>query len=284
MENKKTNKEYVIETLNNNEFKIKKKFGQNFLLDQNIINNILDSADIDEDTYVIEIGPGMGALTKHIVKRCKQLLCYEIDTDLKPILEESFKDVNNVKFLFQDILKSNVEEDIKDVLNTNEKVVLISNLPYYITTPIITSLLETTDMIRRYVLMMQEEVADRICSKPNIKDYNALSVFIQYKCFAFKEFHVGRNVFIPAPNVDSAVIRLEVKEQNEFVLKDEPFFYKLIRGCFAQRRKTLYNNLSNMGFEKCKITASIEKLGLPPLVRSEVLTVKQFVDLSNELN
>ncbi len=270
--------------LENNNFFIKKKFGQNFLIDQNILNNIVDNAEIDNETDVIEIGPGLGSLTEIIASRAKRVLCYEIDSDLIPILNNNLNDFNNINILNQDILKSNVVEDIKKYFPDSKKVYLIANLPYYITTPIILSLLEQTTSIRRYVMMMQLEVADRICSKPDVKDYNALSIAIQYRAKATKVMTISSNVFIPKPGVDSAVIRLDLYNEIEEKANDEEFFFKLIRNSFAQRRKTLVNNLTNAGINKNKVIEVLNELKLDLSIRSEALSVLDFVRLSNLLS
>ncbi len=270
--------------ISDNNFYIKKKFGQNFLTDQNILQNIVDTAELDSETDVIEIGPGLGALTEIIAKRCNRLLCYEIDKDLIPILSKNLEEYKNIQIINEDVLKCDVNKDIDVYLKGYKKVVLISNLPYYITTPIILTLLEQTKKISRYVMMMQEEVADRICSNPAVKDYNALSIAIQYRAIAKKMIRVSRNVFVPAPNVDSAVIRLDLYEEAPYKALNEDKYFKLVRGAFAQRRKTLVNNLSLLGYNKTKIYDALKELGLKENVRSEELSVKEFVMLSDILD
>jgi len=267
-----------------NDFFIKKKFGQNFLIDQNILNNIVNSATIDETCDVIEIGPGLGSLTEIIASKARRVLCYEIDKDLIPILNKNLASFDNINIINNDVLKQNVDKDIDTYFPDTKKVVLIANLPYYITTPIILGLLEQTTKIREYVMMMQEEVADRICSKPDVKDYNALSIAIQYRATASKVLRVSRNVFVPAPNVDSAVIRLDLFDKPMYHPINEDKYFKLVRGAFAQRRKTLVNNLSQMGYNKEAIYKALESLGLDKAIRSEALTVKEFVELSNILD
>lgn len=269
--------------IDDNSFFIKKKFGQNFLTDQNILNKIVDTALLDKDTDVIEIGPGLGALTEIIASKCNRLLCYEIDSDLIPILKNNLSEYSNVEIINNDVLKCDVNKDIDTYFKDFKRVALISNLPYYITTPIILGLLEATDKIKTYVMMMQEEVADRICSKPAVKDYNALSIAVQYRCKATKEIRVPRTVFVPQPNVDSAVIRLTLHEDKPYNPKDEALFFKLVRGAFAQRRKTLANNLSLMGYSKEYIYNALEALGYDKSIRSEALDVSDFVRLSDWL-
>lgn len=259
----------------------KKKFGQNFLIDQNILNSIVDASLINKDVNVIEIGPGLGSLTEHLCKKANKVLCYEIDPDMIRILKQNLE-YDNYEVLHKDILDADIEEDIKQHFD-DKPVYLVANLPYYITTPIILGLLEKTTKIKKYTMMMQYEVAMRICSKPDVKDYNALSVVIQYRAKAKKALDVPRTVFIPAPNVDSAVIVLDLYDQPQVQVDDEQFFFKLIRGAFAQRRKTLANNLSLLGFSKETIYSALEDLELNPAIRSEALDIKTLADLSNIL-
>lgn len=283
MPNKVGNITSTKKIIDDNDFYIKKKFGQNFLTDQNILNNIVDVATLDRDTDVIEIGPGLGALTEIIASKCNRLLCYEIDSDLIPILNKNLADYNNYKIINNDVLKCDVNSDIDIYFKDYKRVVLISNLPYYITTPIILGLLEQTSKITTYVMMMQEEVADRICSKPAVKDYNALSIAVQYRAKASKELRVPRTVFVPSPNVDSAVIKLELYKEKKYSPIDEKFFFMLVRSAFAQRRKTLANNLSLVGYSKDTIYNVLESLGYDKSIRSEALDVSDFVRLSDAL-
>ena len=266
-----------------NDFYVKKKFGQNFLTDSNILHKIVDVAQLDKECDVIEIGPGLGALTEIIAPKCNRLLCYEIDKDLIPILKSNLAEYDNIEIINNDVLKCNVDNDIEEHFKNHKRVVLISNLPYYITTPIILGLLEQTAKIETYVMMMQEEVANRICSKPDVKDYNALSIAVQYRAVATKEIRVPRTVFVPAPNVDSAVIKLELYKEKKYNPKDEKFFFKLVRSAFAQRRKTLANNLSLIGYKKDYIYSVLENLGYDKNIRSEALDVSDFVRLSESI-
>jgi len=257
-------------------FFIKKKFSQNFLLDENIINKIVSEAQIDDSSYVIEVGPGLGALTKHIVKIAKKVLIYEVDKDLIPILENFFGEHKNVKTLNQDFLKADINQDIKDYLDDSEKVVLISNLPYHITTPIIMKVLEETENIKEMTLMMQLEVAQRLTSKPNTKDYNALSIIIQDRTFAKFLFKVPKTVFKPKPQVDSAVIRLVRKDFDEGFNKLD--FYVFVHKSFTQRRKTLVNNLSDgyKDFSKEFFKNLLERNNIIDTIRGEALSLEEF--------
>lgn len=258
----------------------KKKFGQNFLTDQNILINIADAAEISKQDAVIEIGPGLGALTEHLCNRAGFVLAYEIDLDLLPVLEKNLSGFKNYKILNQDILKADVQADILKYLKEYENIYVVANLPYYITTPIILGLLSKNLPIKRYVLMMQLEVADRICGKPATKDYNALSIVIGYKALATKVIKVPRTVFVPAPNVDSAVVRLDVYEKPPLQAQDEEIFYQVVRTCFQQRRKTLYNNLS-LGYDKVFIQQMLKNLNIPDSIRAEALSIKEFILMSD---
>ena len=273
---------FVQKSIKENQFKIKKKFGQNFLTDAGILKRIVDSAMLDKDTAVIEIGPGLGALTELLCEAAGFVLAYEIDADLLPILDQNLKEYTNYRVVLEDILKADVFKDIELYLNDYKKIYVVANLPYYITTPILLGLLSKKLPIQRYVTMMQLEVADRICGKPSTKDYNALSVWIEYKANAVKICKVPRSVFVPTPNVDSAVVRLDVYEEAPIKALDEDVFSKLIRQCFVQRRKTLYNNLS-LAYDKEKIHTMLEDLRISPSIRAEVLSLEDFVRMSNYL-
>jgi len=280
MQGKIGNKAFVDKTLNENNLYAKKKFGQNFLTDQNILSNIVDSANIDKDTFVIEIGPGLGALTERLCDKAGFVLAYEIDSDLLPVLNKNLSEYNNYEIINKDILEVDINEDINKYKKDYKNITLVANLPYYITTPIILGLLSKTSLIRKYVMMMQVEVADRICGKPKTKDYNALSIAIGYRAKATKCFNVPRTVFVPAPNVDSAVITLDLYDNPPFKAKDEELFFKLIREAFSQRRKTLINNLSNV-YSKELINKMLMEFNIKLNVRSEELDISDFVKFSD---
>ena len=280
MQNKIGNKSFIDKTLNDNKLYAKKKFGQNFLKDQNILSKIIEAAGLDKETLVIEIGPGLGSLTERLCEAAGFVLAYEIDTDLIPILNNNLKEHNNFVVINKDILEVDINKDINEYEDKYKKIVLVANLPYYITTPIILGMLEKTNKIKKYVMMIQLEVADRICGKPKTKDYNALSIAIGYRAYAYKNFNVPRTVFIPEPNVDSAVITLDLYENPKYVAKNEDLFFKLIRESFNQRRKTLINNLSNT-YSKDLINNMLNDFNIKANVRSEELDIKTFVDFSN---
>ena len=274
---------FVNKELEKNNLQAKKKFGQNFLTDQNILTSIVDVACATKEDAVIEIGPGLGALTEHLCSACGFVLAYEIDKDLIPLLEKNLANFNNFKVINEDILKVDINKDIDELLSGYKNIYVVSNLPYYITTPIILGLLSQTNKIKRYVMMMKLEVADRICGKPSTKDHNALSLAVGYRALATKAFKVPRTVFVPQPNVDSAVIKLDVYDTPPVKAVDEDVFFKLIRECFTQRRKTLVNNL-NLFYDKAFINKMLEELNINPSVRAEALILEDFVKMSDYIS
>ncbi len=259
--------------INNYNFKFKKKFGQNFLLDDNVLNNIVNSANIDKKTLVIEIGCGAGALTKKILSKTDKFIGYEIDKSLEPILKTL-----NTNIIFDDFLKRDIKEDIKKYKYS--KLYVIANLPYYITTPIITKIIDDNMGVDKLVIMVQKEVGDRFSAKPNSKDYNSLTIFINYYFDVKKLFLVSKNVFIPKPNVDSIVLLLS-KKNNKFNIKNKDLFFKLVRESFLQKRKTLKNNLKNYDFNI--ISKVLSENGFNDDVRAESLPIEVFIEISNRL-
>ena len=259
-------------------FNLKKMYGQNFIIDENIINNIILSSNIDKDTLVIEIGPGAGSLTYKLSKYSKNVLCYEIDTTLKELLEDNLKDCNNVEIIFKDFLKANVLEDIKKY--NYKKLYVVANLPYYITTPIIIKFIEEAIPVDKIVVMVQKEVGNRFKAKPNTKGYNSLSIYLNYYFDIAKLLDVSKNVFIPKPNVDSVVVEFKRRE-SKYKLNDEKLFFKLVKDSFTQKRKTLRNNLKGYNLEK--IEQVLKKYGLDLSVRAEQLPIEIYVDISNNL-
>lgn len=259
-------------------FNLKKMFGQNFIIDENIINNIITKANIDEDTLVIEIGPGAGSLTFALAKYAKNVLCYEIDTTLKDLLQDNLKDLNNVEIVYKDFLKANVYEDIKKY--KYKKLYVVANLPYYITTPIIIKFIEDEIAIDKLVVMVQKEVGDRFKATPNTKEYNSLSIYLNYYFDVKKILDVSRNVFIPKPNVDSIVVEFTKKELL-YELKDKKVFFKLVKDSFTQKRKTLKNNLKN--YDLNKVEEILKKYNYNLSVRAEQLPIETFVAIANNL-
>lgn len=259
-------------------FNLKKMYGQNFIIDENIINNIINKAFIDKDTLVIEIGPGAGSLTNKLALNAKNVLCYEIDTSLKPILDENLKEYNNVEIIYNDFLKSNVINDIKKY--NYKKLYVVANLPYYITTPIIVKFIEELIPVDKIIVMVQKEVGDRFKASVGTKAYGSLSVYLKYYFDIKKLLDVSRNVFMPKPNVDSIVIELDAKEK-KYELKNPTLFFKLIRDSFSQKRKTLRNNLK--GYDLDKISEILKKYDMDLSVRAEQLSVDIFVLIANNL-
>ena len=259
-------------------FNLKKMFGQNFIIDENIINSIIKSAEIDKDTLVIEIGPGAGSLTYKLSEYSKNVLCYEIDTTLKELLEDNLSDCNNVEIIFKDFLKANVLQDIKKY--SYKKLYVVANLPYYITTPIIIKFIEDSIPVDKIVVMVQKEVGDRFKAKPNTKDYNSLSIYLNYYFDVKKLLDISKNVFIPKPNVDSIVVEF-TKKENSFKLKDEKLFFDLVKDSFTQKRKTIKNNLKKYNLEK--IEEVLNKYDFDLTVRAEQLPIEVFVDIANNL-
>ena len=264
-------------------FKFKKKFGQNFLTDANILRKIIDTAQLRKDVSVIEVGPGIGALTEYLARSAERVVAYEIDDTLIPILEEVMAPYDNVKIINEDILKADVNAMISKDLIKSAEIAVVANLPYYITTPILMGLIEAQLPIDRYVVMMQLEVARRLSARPSTKDYNALSIAVQYYCDVEIAINVPRDVFVPAPNVDSAVVVLKRKTKPTVKVKDELFFMELVHASFKQRRKTLLNNLSAYfgGITKEEIVILLEEINIRPSVRGEALSIEEFAKIAD---
>ena len=267
----------MTEELNKENFNFKKKFGQNFIVDKNIIHSIISKSNIDKDTLVIEIGPGAGSLTTELDKISGHVLAYEIDKTLKPILEKH--NLNNTTIIYEDFLKRNIEEDLKKY--SYEKTYVVANLPYYITTPIIIKLIEDKLNIDKIVVMVQKEVGDRFKAKPSTKEYNSLSIFLNYYYTVEKLLDVSKNVFIPKPNVDSIVVAF-TKKENKVKVDNEQIFFKLVRDSFKQKRKTLKNNLKGYNLEK--IEEVLKRHNLDLTVRAEALPIEIFAEIANNLN
>ncbi|AMV09428.1 MULTISPECIES: 16S rRNA (adenine(1518)-N(6)/adenine(1519)-N(6))-dimethyltransferase RsmA [Geobacillus] len=268
-------------------FSFKKSLGQNFLIDANILRKIVDVADISPDTGAIEIGPGIGALTEQLARRAKKVVAFEIDGRLLPILADTLSPYDNVRIFHQDVLKVDLHAVIAEELADVSDRMVVANLPYYVTTPIIMKLLTERLPIRGMVVMLQKEVADRLAAKPGTKDYGSLTIAVQYYTEAEVVMTVPRTVFMPQPNVDSAVIRLVKRQHPPVVVDDEGVFFQVVRASFAQRRKTLFNNLTNNlpgGKEnKEKIERVLVALGIDPRRRGETLDIAEFASLSNAL-
>ena len=266
------------ENMEKHSFNLKKMYGQNFIIDENIINNIIDKSEIDKDTLVIEVGPGAGSLTYKLGKYAGYVIAYEIDTSLRDLLSENISDLNNVKVIYQDFLKSNIKIDIEKY--NYKKIYLVANLPYYITTPIILKVIEDDLPIDKMVVMVQKEVGDRFKAVPGTKDYSSLSVYLNYYYEVKKVLDVSKNVFIPKPNVDSIVIEFKKKDNLQY-LKNKELFFKLVRDSFKQKRKTIKNNLKE--YDLNRIQEILEKYNMDLSIRAEQIPIDVFIDISNKL-
>ena len=265
-------------------FTFKKSFGQNFLTDTNILQKIVDTAEINKNVNVIEIGPGIGALTEFLAENASEVMAFEIDERLVPILEDTLRDHDNVKVINEDVLKADLQTRVKEFENPDLPIKVVANLPYYITTPILMHLIESKIPFSEFVVMMQKEVADRISAEPNTKAYGSLSIAVQYYMTAKVAFAVPRTVFVPAPNVDSAVIQIRPDNKYRNKIDDRELYFRVIKGAFAQRRKTLANSLNaSIGVEKTVIYDILKEMGLKETIRCEQLNMDQWTEFVNTL-
>ncbi len=273
------------EIIENYQFTLKKKFGQNFLINQNILDDIIKGANLAPEDIVIEIGPGIGSLTQYIAEQVDEVLAIEIDKTLIPILEDTLSEYDNIRILNEDILKV----DLKGLLESdykNRSVKIVANLPYYITTPIIMKIFEEHVPIDSITIMIQEEVADRMQAKPSTKEYGALSLAVQYYSYPKVIVKVPPSCFVPQPKVGSSVIRLELTDHYKNQTEDDRFLFQLIRGAFQQRRKTLVNTLAhqpNIHLTKEEIREALAKIDLSEKIRGEALSLQEFIELTKVL-
>ncbi len=281
---KLSNPQVTIETIKKYDFAFQKKFGQNFLIDEHVLNKIIRSAGVSKDDVVLEIGPGFGTMTQYLAENAKEVIAVEIDKTLIPILHETLAEYDNVTIINEDILKVDINA-IAMEKNGGKPIKVVANLPYYITTPIIMRLFESHVPLDNITVMVQKEVAERMQAGPGTKDYGALSLAVQYYAKPYIAANVPPNCFIPRPNVGSAVIRLTKWENPPVKVNDDIFMFSLIRASFNQRRKTLQNSLVNGGVPVTKeqITAALEEMELSATVRGEALTLEQFAKLSDIL-
>lgn len=273
------------EVINKYSFAFQKKFGQNFLIDSNVLENIVEAAGITKDDFVLEIGPGIGTMTQYLCESARQVLAVEIDKMLIPILEDTLSEYDNVEVINQDVLKVDIKSLVEEK-NNGRPIKVVANLPYYITTPIIMGLFESKVPIESITIMVQKEVADRMQTGPGSKDYGALSLAVQYYAEAKVMLNVSATCFMPRPNVDSAVVKLTRHQESPIEVKDESLMFKIIRASFNQRRKTLVNGLKNsseLDFSKEEITEAIKSIGKEENIRGEKLTLEEFAKLSNAL-
>ena len=272
------------EVVNKHNFKFSKSLGQNFLIDDNVIDRILEGARLSETDRIIEVGPGIGTLTREMGKVAENVVAIEIDKTLIPILQETLADLDNVEVVNEDILKVDVQGLINEKLNGGP-VKLVANLPYYITTPIVMKFLEEDIPVTDIVVMVQKEVADRMNAKPSTKDYGALSVAVQYYCDTEIVAKAPRHMFVPQPNVDSIVIGLHVRDEKKYVVDNEDIFFKTVKASCGQRRKTLWNSLGGLGFlSKDQIKEALKAANIDEKRRGETLSIDEFANLSNEIN
>ena len=279
------NPKNTIEVLQKYHFNFQKKFGQNFLINTSILEEIIDAAEITREDFVLEIGPGIGTMTQYLCEAAREVVAVEIDTNLIPILGDTLSAYDNVTVIHNDVLKLDINKLVEEKCE-GKRIKVVANLPYYITTPIIMGLFESGAPIDNITVMVQKEVADRMQVGPGSKDYGGLSLAVQYYAEPYIVANVPPNCFIPRPNVGSAVIRLTRHAKPPVEVKDKDLMFRLIRASFNQRRKTLQNGLSNaqdLSFSKEEIAAAIESLGLSPSVRGETLTLAQFAALSDVL-
>lgn len=279
-----SNPKKTIEIINKYDFVFQKKFGQNFLIDSHVLDKIITAADITKEDTILEIGPGIGSMTQHLCEKAGKVISVEIDNMLIPILNENLSQYDNFILINQDFLKL----DVKKLLDEHncEKVKVVANLPYYITTPIIMSLFENNIPLESITVMVQKEVAQRMEAKPSTKDYGALSLAIQFYATTNIVANVPPNCFIPRPNVGSAVIKLSLRNDKPYELYDTSLMFKIVRAAFNQRRKTLINALNNsplINISKETILSALEEMNLSSTIRGEALSLEQFCTLSNIL-
>lgn len=284
MEKKLSSHSATMEIVKKHGFRFSKSLGQNFLINDNIIEDIVDGANAGPNDKIIEVGPGIGTLTRELASRAEKVMVVEIDKALIPILGETLADFDNISIVNQDIMKA----DIKSLIDENlygGPVKLVANLPYYITTPIIMRFLEEEINVSDIVIMVQKEVAERMNAKPGKKDYGALSVAVQYYCDTEIIAKVPRHLFVPQPNVDSIVIALRVRPEKKYEVDNEEIFFKVVKASFGQRRKTLLNSLTSMGIlEKSKIAEVLLESEIDEKRRGETLSIEEFARLANCVN
>lgn len=267
-------------------FSVKKSLGQNFLIDVNILTRIIESAGIDSNSNVIEIGPGIGSLTEQLALRAKKVVAFEIDQRLEPVLASTLSPYDNIKIIFEDILKADIESIIKAEFSPGEKIHIVANLPYYITTPILLRLLHDQLPIDTMTVMMQKEVAERMAAEPNSKAYGSLTIAVQYYTKAEIVMDVPKTVFLPQPNVTSSVLHLDLNAKRDVDVKNEKLFFDVIRASFVHRRKTILNNLGVFYKDehtKDELKVMLNEVGIDPQRRGESLSIDDFAKLSNSI-
>lgn len=262
-----------------------KGLGQNFLVNPTVCPRMADAVreSTDGKIGVLEIGAGVGVLTKELLERCEKVVCVELDTRLFPVLDDTLSGYDNLTLINADILKVDLESIIKEHFDGME-IFVCANLPYYITSPVIMRLLEEKLPFSKIIVMVQKEAGDRLCARVGTRESGAVTVAVNYYAKARKLFDVSRGSFMPSPNVDSCVIELDLTQKGDYNVMDEKLFFKMIKSAFAQRRKTILNSISSgMGIDKSKLSVAIENAGLSPTARAEALTMEQLTDLSNKI-
>ncbi len=261
------------------EFRFKKGLGQNFLIDDSVLDDVVDGAEVNEEDFIIEIGPGFGTLTRALLRRAKRVCAIELDEKLLPILQDELKEFDNFELIHNDALKVDFNELIKD----EKSVKLVANLPYYLTTPIIVNLLTGGYNFKSLTIMIQKEVAQRIDSEPNCKAYGAFSILVQYYCNTKILRLVPPSAFLPEPKVESMVIRLDRLKEPKVKVKDEELFFSIVRKSFNMRRKILWNSVKDIGIPKEDLLKCFERANIDPKRRGETLSLQEFATLSDEI-
>lgn len=273
----------ITKILEENGFSFKKSLGQNFLIDETVCPKMAQSC-LDKNSGAIEIGPGAGVLTRELCKNARQVVAIELDKRLAPVLKTTVGEFDNIKIIFDDFLKLDLEKIIAEEFKDCERVCVCANLPYYITSPVIMGLLQKKLPIDSITVMVQKEAADRLCAKVGTRDAGAVTVAVDYFSVAEKLFDVGKECFFPSPKVDSSVISLKIRKVPPITVKNEANFFLLAKSCFAQRRKTLLNTVSNtLGIDKNHIRECLESLNIPETIRGEALSIEQLGSLSDIL-
>jgi len=282
---KATNKNIISEITNKYDFRFKKDLGQNFLTDENIVLKIVDALELKDDEVVLEVGPGMGSLTQKLAERAYKVYAVEIDTRAVNMLSETLSEYDNIEIINKDILKTDLSDILKDAISEKRKIKFISNLPYYITSPILMKVLEDEVEFESMVVMLQKEVATRLNAKINTKDYSSFTIAVDYYADVERLFNVPKTVFVPMPKVDSSVLKITPRKENIFKVQNEKLFFKVVKAAFMNRRKMAFNSLANgLNINKDLLKEALFSSGLNEKVRAENITIDQFIKLSDEIN